>query len=83
MIIRYSLSLASKSAAAYEEIQYDANKFTGFVIFPSRRRLRDNKNHIKRQRGFNQEIIQELRSKIKYFSEQEKFVVILMDEIKI
>ena len=83
MIIRYSLSLASKSAAAYEEIQYVANKFTGFVIFPSRRRLRDYKNHIKPQWGFNQEIIQELRSKIKYFSEQEKFVAMLMDEMKI
>ena len=84
VIIRCCLSLASsKSAAAYDEIQYDAKKGTGFVILPSRRWLRDCKNYIKPQRGFNQEIIQELRPKIKYFSEQEKIVVILMDEMKI
>ena len=83
MIIRYCLSLASKSAAAYDEIRYNANKGTGFVILPSRRRLRDYKNYIKPQRGCNQEIIQELRSKIKCFSEPKKFVVILRDEMKI
>ena len=83
MIISYCVSLAPKSAAAYDEIRYDANKDTGFVILPSRRRLRDHKNYIKPQRGFNQKIIQELRSKIKDSSEQQKFVVILMDEIKI
>ena len=83
MVIRHCLLLASKSAAAYDEIQYDVKKGTGFIILPSRRRLSDHKNYIKPQQGFSQEIIQELRSKIKYFSEQEKFVVILMDEIKI
>ena len=83
MIIRYCLSLASKSPAAYDEVRYDANKGTGFVILPSRWRLRNYKNYIKPQRGFNQEIIQELRSKIKIFSEQEEFVVILMDKTKI
>ena len=83
MIIRYCLSLASKSPAAYDEVRYDANKGTGFVILPSRWRLRNYKNYIKPHRGFNQEIIQELRSKIKIFSEQEEFVVILMDKTKI
>ena len=83
MIIRYCLSLASKSPAAYDEVRYDANKGTRFVILPSRWRLRNYKNYIKPQRGFNQEIIQELRSKIKIFSEQEEFVVILMDKTKI
>ena len=83
MIIRYCLSLASKLATAYNEIRDDANKGTGFVILLSRRRLLDCKNYVKPQRGFNQEIIQELCSKIKAFSEQEKFVVILKDEMKI
>ena len=69
MVIRHCLLLASKSAAAYDEIQYNANKGTGFIIIPSRRRLRDHKNYIKPQRGFNQEIIQALCSKIKCFSE--------------
>ena len=83
MIISYCLPLASISAATYDEIQHDANKGTGFVILPSRRKLRDYINYIKPQRGFNQEIIQELRSKIKYFSDQEEVVVLLKDEIKI
>ena len=83
MIIRYCLSLTPKLAAAYDEIRDDANTVTGFVILLSRRRLRDYKNYVKPQRGFNQEIIQELCSKIKGFSEQEKFAVILKDEMKI
>ena len=83
MIIRYCLSLASKSAGAYDEIRYDAKKGTGFVILPSRRRLRDYKNYIKPQRGFNPEIVAELRNKTKGFSEKEKFIVLLMDEMKI
>ena len=83
MIIWYCLSLASKSVTAYDEIRYDVNKGTGFVILPSRRRLRDYKNYIKPQRGFNQEINTRASFKNIYFSEQEKFVVILMDEMKI
>ena len=83
MIIRYCLSLAAKSSAAYDEIRYDEKKGTGFLILPSRRRLRDYKNYIKPQRGFNPEIIHELRRKISDFSDIEKFVVLLMDEMKI
>ena len=80
---QYCLLLASKSAPGYDEIRYDANKGNGFVILPSRRRLRNNKNYIKPQRGFNQGNIGELCSKIKDFSEQKKLVVMLMDEMKI
>ena len=46
MIIRYSFSLASKLAAAYDEIRYDANKGTRFAILPSRRRLCDYKKFV-------------------------------------
>ena len=46
MIIRYCLSLASKSAAAYDDIRYNEKTGTGFVILPSLRRLRDYKNYI-------------------------------------
>ena len=44
MIIRYCLSLAANSSAAYDKNQYDEKKGTGFLILPSRRRLRDYKN---------------------------------------
>ena len=60
MIIRYCLALCAKSSAAYDEIRYDEKSGTGFVILPSRRRLRDYKNYIRPQRGFNGEIINEL-----------------------
>ena len=50
MIIRYCLSLASKSAAAYDNICYNEKTGTGFVILPSRcRRLRYYKNYIRPQ----------------------------------
>ena len=83
MIIRYCLSLASKSVAPYDEIQYDANKCTEFVILPSRRGLRDYLNYAKPRQGFNQELIQELSSKMKDFSERENVLVILSEEMKI
>ena len=44
MMYRYCLSLASKSAAAYDEIPYDAIKGTGFEILQSIRRLISNHN---------------------------------------
>ena len=76
MIIRYCLALQAKSSAAYEQIRYDEKTGTGFVVLPSRRRLRDYKNYIRPQQGFNSEIIKELQLKIKNFSEVERFMVI-------
>ena len=57
MIIRYALNLAAKSPSAYEEIRYDENQGTGILILPSQRRLRDYKNYIKPERGFNKNIV--------------------------
>ena len=37
-------------------MRYDKNNNSGFLILPSRRRLRDYKNYITPQRGFNKEI---------------------------
>ena len=77
------LALQAKSAAAYNEIHYDEKTGTGFVVLPSQRRLRDYKNYIRPKQGFNHEIINELKNKIKYFSDIERFMVILFDEMKI
>ena len=86
MTIKYCLSLAPKSAAAYDEIWYDTNKGTGFVILPSRRRLRDYINYIKPQWGFSHKIIREFHLKISDFSEQQKFMpekfVVLQNVLK-
>ena len=66
MIIRFCLSLASKSASAYDDIRYDEKSGTGILILPSRRRLSDYKNYIRPERGFNKNI-NELKNKIKNF----------------
>ena len=83
MIIRYCLSLASKSTAAYDDIRYNEKTETGFLILPSRRCLRDYKNYIRPQRGFNKDVVNELLEKVKHFSDNENFFVMLMDEMKI
>ena len=46
-MIRFCLSLASKSASAYDDIRYDEKSGTGILILPSRHRLRDYKNYIR------------------------------------
>ena len=83
MIIRYCLSLAAKSSSAYDDLRYDEKSGTGFLVLPSRRRLRDYKNYIRPQRGFNKDIILELCNKVKNFTPIEKNMVLLLDEMKI
>ena len=57
MIIKYCLSIASKSSAAYKDLQYDSIKGTGLLVLPSQRTLRDYKNHIRPERGFNHFVV--------------------------
>lgn len=64
MIIRYCLSLAAKSPAAYDEMRHDSQTGIGFEILSSRRRLRDYKNYIRPERGINEDIIAELNRKV-------------------
>ena len=83
MIIIYCLGLAAKSPAAYRHIRYEEKNQTGFLILPSRRRLRDHRNYIRPQRCFNCKVISELRDMVHNVSKQERYVVLLMDEMKI
>ena len=83
MVIWYCLSIAAKSPSAYDDLRYDEKAGTGFLVLPSRRRLRDYKNYIRPESGFNSHIIDELKSKIEHFTDVEKFVVLLFDEMKI
>ena len=78
-----ALSLAAKSPAFYDDIRLDEKNETGFLILPSCRQLRDYKNYIRLQRGFNNKIVEELATKVKDFQSKEKFVVLLLDEMKI
>ena len=79
MIIRYCLTLASKLPSTYDEIRYDEQPQSGFLILPSRR-FRDYKHYIRAQQGFNAKVINELSWVVNNFTNQEKYVVILMDE---
>jgi len=67
-ITRYCLALHSKSSSAYEDIRYNRKTATGFLILPSQRRLGDYKNYIHPsihpQRGFNKNIVEELKKTI-------------------
>ena len=83
LIIRQCLALHAKSPSAYKDIRYDKKTGTGFLILPSELRLRDYKNYIRPQRGFNKDVIEELKSKFESFTEEEKHVVVLLDEMKI
>ena len=60
MIIRYCLNLASKSPAVHEEMRFNEKSGSGCLVLPSRRRLRDYKNYITPERGFNPKILTEL-----------------------
>ena len=78
MIIRFCLSLASKSASTYDELR-DAN----ILHLPSRRTLRDYKNSIRPTVGFNIAILEELKKAASKLEGYQRNVVISFDEIKI
>lgn len=83
MVIKFCLNLASKSPAAYNELRYNEKTKSGILVLPSQRTLRSYKNYIRPKQGFNKEIIEELCQKVKDFSDIEKYIVVLIDEMKI
>ena len=52
MVIRFCLSLLAKSSSCYEELGN-----SGILVLPSQRTLRDYRNHIKPQTGFNPKVV--------------------------
>ena len=60
MIVRFCLSIPSKSTSAYKEFQ-DAlgRKNGGILTLPSKRRLRDYKNWVRPKCGFSEDVIAE------------------------
>ena len=77
-IIRFALSLHGKSAAAYREIQE-----SGALVLPSERVLRDYKNYFKPKAGINLENIESLREKAATLTGIQRYLVLVMDEMKI
>lgn len=78
MMIRFCLSLVSKSAATYDEL-----RSTGVLTLPSRRTLRDYKNAIKPSAGFNHKVVNELIKLTKDYNTYQRYIVISFDEVKI
>ena len=79
MIIRYCLGRAAKSPRFYDDIRYGGDNNTSFLMLPSRRRLRDYKDYIRPTQGFNRDVVRNVEN----FSEEEKYLILLLDEMKI
>ena len=77
-IIRFALSLHGKSAAAYRELRE-----SGALVLPSERVLRDYKNYFKPKAGINLENIESLREKAATLTGIQRYLVLVMDEMKI
>ncbi|XP_047135769.1 uncharacterized protein LOC124812779 [Hydra vulgaris] len=83
MIIKFCLNLAAKSSSAYSDLRYDKKTGNGILVLPSLRTLRDYKHYIHPTRGFNPAVINDLKLKTESFTEPERFVGIIFDEMKI
>ena len=77
-IIRFALSLHGKSPSAYREL-----RDSGALILPSERVLRDYKNYFKPKAGINKENVESLREKTSSFTSVQRYVAVVMDEMKI
>ena len=83
MIIKFCLAIAAKSPTAYKEIWLNQQKGSGILVLPSQRTLRDYRDYIRPQRGFNPETVNEWTSKTQDFTDMERFTVLLFDEMKV
>lgn len=77
-IIRYCLSLAIKSPSCYNELRQ-----SGILKLPCLRTLRDYKNYIKPSTGFQPEVIAELKNQVVNYTDNQRYVCLLIDEMKI
>ena len=77
-IIRFALSLHGKSPSAYREL-----RDSGALVLPSERVLRDYRNYFTPKAGINKENVADLQSKVASFSPPQRYVVLVMDEMKI
>ncbi len=81
MTIRWCISMAAKSALAYDELR-ETFKYSA-IILPSRRVLRDYTNVIPPKTGFNPGVIKELVQTTKGYNDCQRYLFILLDEMKI
>lgn len=81
--IKFCLSIIAKSSSAYEQMRLDSKDGSGVLVLPSQRTLRNYRNYIKPQQGFNPQVIDDLTSKTANFSTPERNASIVIDEMKI
>ena len=77
-LIRFCLSLHSKSPSAYRELAT-----SGVLILPSERVLQDYRNYFKPKPGFNEDNITRLKDMTIQLFDVQRYVVISFDEMKI
>jgi hypothetical protein len=77
-LIRFCLSLHSKSPSAYRELAS-----SGVLVLPSERVLRDYRNYFKPKPGFNVENIDRLKDITMQLFDVQRYVVLSFDEMKI
>ena len=77
-MIRFALSIHCKSPSAYPEL-----RDSGALILPSERVLRDYKNYFRLGAGIIKENIEELKEQASKFTGIQKYVAVVMDEMKI
>ena len=77
------MNLAAKLSSAYKDIFYDSITGSGLIVLLSLRTLHSYKNYVKPRRGFNPHVINDLGNTTASFSEIERYVTILLAEVKI
>ena len=77
-VIRFALSIHAKSASAYREL-----RDSGALILPGEHVLHGYKNYFKPGAGIKKENVEELKEKASKFSGIQKYVTVMMDEMKI
>eukprot|EP00794_Sanderia_malayensis_P021080 gene21080-23134_t len=78
MVIRFCLSIAAKSSSAYIELRKSR-----VLCLPSQRTLREYRNVVRLQTGFNPAVIDELKSMIVNLEGHQRYVCLSFDEMKI
>ena len=76
--IRLALSLHGKPAVAYREVRESRA-----LVWPSERVVRDYKSYFKPKVGINLENVEYLREKAGTLTGIQRYLVLVMDEIKI
>ena len=78
MLIRFCLSLWSKSSSAYEELRN-----FNVLVLPSSRTLCYYKNFTQSKTGFGKEILNDLTGLTSNFIGNQRYIAILIEEMKI